>query len=65
MIDSNNNLIINGYLITNNEGNVMVDSEGCPLQFLTHEDAEKVLKVLESEGVKARIESTILTIPEG
>lgn len=65
MMDLHNNLIIDGYEIVNDEGTVLVDSEGCPFQFLTYKDANEFLNSLKKSGINGKIAKVKLTIPEG
>lgn len=65
MMDLHSNLIIDGYEIVNDEGTVLVDSEGCPFQFLTYKDANEFLNSLKKSGINGKIAKVKLTIPEG
>ena len=65
MMDLHSNLIIDGYEIVNDGGAVLVDSEGCPFQFLTYKDANEFLEALKKSGINGKIAKVKLTIPEG
>lgn len=65
MMDLHNNLIIDGYEIVNDGGTVLVDSKGCPFQFLTHKDANEFLNSLKKSGINGKIVKVKLMIPEG
>lgn len=64
-MDLHSNLIIDGYEIMNDEGTILVDSEGCPFQFLTYKDANELLNSLKKSGINGKIAKVKLTIPEG
>lgn len=65
MMDLHSNLIIDGYEIMNDEGTVLVDSEGCPFQFLTYKDANEFLNSLKKSDINGKIAKVKLMIPEG
>lgn len=65
MMDLHSNLIIDGYEIMNDEGTVLVDSEGCPFQFLTYKDANEFLEALKKSGIDGKTAKVKLAISEG
>ena len=65
MMDLHSNLIIDGYEIMNDEGTVLVDSEGCQFKFLTYKDANEFLEALKKSGIDGKTAKIKLTIPEG
>ena len=58
-------MIIDGYKIVNDEGKVLVDSEGCPFQFLTYKEINEFLEALKRNGINGKIAKVKITIPEG